>query len=99
MISGKEKGVQRSTTATTGKSKRNESYNRKLKKDGKKSKKKVSFSKDVEEFPLDQFSHENLGPDNLVWGKRFTPEEDELIRKAVADYIEVSFVDAEDLNS
>lgn len=103
MTSGKEKGDERSTAATAnydGKSKldvntnigkvscSNESYNCELKKDAKKSKKKVSFSKEVEEFPLDQFNHEKLGPDNLVWGKRFTPEEDELIRKATMNYIE-----------
>ncbi|XP_020578414.1 uncharacterized protein LOC110023369 [Phalaenopsis equestris] len=65
-----------------------EPYHCEPKKDVKKGKKKVSFSENVEEFPPEQFHHENLGPDNLVWGKRFTPEEDELIRNATMKYIE-----------
>ncbi|XP_020702427.1 RNA polymerase I termination factor isoform X1 [Dendrobium catenatum] len=105
MTTRKEKGDQRSTSSTTKnfeKSKSdmntlntgkgcsiNESYNCELKKDTKIGKKEVSFSDKVE-FPLAQFINENLGPDNLVWGKRFTPEEDELIRNAVMDYIEAN---------
>ncbi|KAL0916692.1 hypothetical protein M5K25_014221 [Dendrobium thyrsiflorum] len=104
MTTRKEKGDQRSTASTTNnfeKSKSdmntlntgkgcstNESYNCELKKDTKIGEKKVSFSDKVEEFPAAQFINEKLGPDNFVWGKRFTPEEDELIRKATMDYIE-----------
>ncbi|KAH7575695.1 hypothetical protein JRO89_XS02G0196700 [Xanthoceras sorbifolium] len=41
--------------------------------------KKVSFSEDVEVFPP---------PDGLVRGKRFSPQEDEMVKKAVLSYIE-----------
>ncbi|KAK8955349.1 hypothetical protein KSP40_PGU011402 [Platanthera guangdongensis] len=62
---------------------------------------KVSFSTEVEEFPLTQSSHKDFSSvksahprkhtpeeEKLIWGKRYTPEEDELIRKAIMDYIE-----------
>lgn len=65
------------------------SYNSEFKKDTKKSKKKVSFSNEIEEFPLAQSSHKESNSDDLVWGK-FSPEEDELIKKAVMDCIEAN---------
>ncbi|KAL3653105.1 hypothetical protein CASFOL_002786 [Castilleja foliolosa] len=56
-----------------------------------KSKKKVRFSNENEFFPIlgnSKTKKVNDGEENLVRGKRFTPEEDEIIRDAVFDYIE-----------
>ncbi|KAL9259432.1 Cyclin-D-binding Myb-like transcription factor 1-like protein [Drosera capensis] len=47
--------------------------------------KKVKFSDQVEVFPLDA-SGDSAG-NGLVQGKRFSPEEDELIKESVFDYI------------
>ncbi|GAB2212965.1 hypothetical protein Drorol1_Dr00020972 [Drosera rotundifolia] len=47
--------------------------------------KKVKFSDQVEVFPLDA-SGDSVG-NGLVQGKRFSPEEDELIKESVFDYI------------
>lgn len=45
--------------------------------------KKVSFSGDVEVFPAEQTTE----GDGLVRGKRFTPEEDAIVKEAVLNYI------------
>ncbi|XP_047307431.1 RNA polymerase I termination factor-like [Impatiens glandulifera] len=54
----------------------------------KKRSKKVTFSSEVEVFPLD---NDGLPKENhekkLIQGKRFTPEEDEKIKEAVNNYI------------
>ncbi|KAL3653103.1 hypothetical protein CASFOL_002784 [Castilleja foliolosa] len=55
-----------------------------------KSKKKVRFSNEDEFFPIPGNSNTkkvNDGEESLVRGKRFTPEEDEIIRDAVSHYI------------
>ncbi|KAK4427129.1 hypothetical protein Salat_1481800 [Sesamum alatum] len=55
-----------------------------------KSNKKVRFSGQVEVFPLPGDSDTNRGDDdeeNLVRGKRFTREEDEIVKEAVFKYI------------
>lgn len=91
------------TFHTRKRSRRNESKNREFMKDTKDGRRKVSFSNEVEEFPLAQSSHKASSLDKstqsiqhtseeekLIWGKRYTPEEDELIRKAVMDYIEAN---------
>ncbi|KAK6126395.1 hypothetical protein DH2020_039845 [Rehmannia glutinosa] len=55
-----------------------------------KSNKKVRFSGQDEVFPLPGDSNtwkENEEEDNLVRGKRFTREEDEIVKKAVCNYI------------
>lgn len=51
--------------------------------------KKVSFSGHVEVFPTSdtQPEKETTKGDGLIRGKRFTPEEDEIIKQAVLDYI------------
>ncbi|KAK8935644.1 hypothetical protein KSP39_PZI013753 [Platanthera zijinensis] len=77
-------------TFNTRKRRSNESKNCEFMKDKKNSRRKVSFSNEVEEFPLAQSSHKEFSSEKLIWGKRYTPEEDELIRKAIMDYIEVS---------
>ncbi|XP_073122614.1 uncharacterized protein [Henckelia pumila] len=55
-----------------------------------KSNKKVSFSGQVEVFPLsdDSNTNEMYNEDNLVRGKRFTPEENEMVKAAVYRFIE-----------
>ncbi|KAL3653104.1 hypothetical protein CASFOL_002785 [Castilleja foliolosa] len=56
-----------------------------------KSNKKVRFSDENEFFPISGNSNTkkvNDGEENLVRGKRFTPEEDKIVRDAVFDYIE-----------
>ena len=54
------------------------------------SSKKVRFSEDVEIFPLvdDQNSGKTKEDDGLIRGKRFSKEEDEIVKKAVFEYIE-----------
>ncbi|XP_022147286.1 cyclin-D-binding Myb-like transcription factor 1 isoform X2 [Momordica charantia] len=54
------------------------------------SSKKVSFSDDVEIFPLvdGQSSEKTKQDDGLIRGKRFSKEEDEMVKKAVLEYIE-----------
>ncbi|GER27080.1 myb family transcription factor [Striga asiatica] len=54
------------------------------------SNKKVRFSNQVDVFPLPGNSNSEKGNvfgDELVRGKRFTPEEDEIVKAAVNDYI------------
>ncbi|PKA60327.1 hypothetical protein AXF42_Ash008386 [Apostasia shenzhenica] len=51
-------------------------------------KKRVRFSNEVEEFPPSPPNHEGSSSHNFVMGKRFTPEEDELIKTAVMSFIE-----------
>ncbi|KAL3634702.1 hypothetical protein CASFOL_021756 [Castilleja foliolosa] len=53
-----------------------------------KSNKKVRFSDQVEVFLIPGDSNTETGEENLVRGKRFTHEEDEIIKDAVFDYIE-----------
>ncbi|KAL3643996.1 hypothetical protein CASFOL_011928 [Castilleja foliolosa] len=56
-----------------------------------KSNKKVRFSGQDEVFPIPSNSNTekvNEGEENLVRGKRFTPEEDEIVKDAVFDYID-----------
>ncbi|KAL3640083.1 hypothetical protein CASFOL_015051 [Castilleja foliolosa] len=56
-----------------------------------KSNKKVSFSGQDEVFPIPSNSKTekvNAGEENLVRGKWFTPEEDEIVKDAVFDYID-----------
>ncbi|XP_073035041.1 uncharacterized protein [Primulina eburnea] len=55
-----------------------------------KSKKKVSFSGQVEVFPLsdDSNTKEIYDEENLLRGKRFTPEENEIVKAAVYRFIE-----------
>lgn len=55
-----------------------------------KSNKKVSFSGQVEVFPLsdDSNTKEIHDEENLVRGKRFTPEENEIVREAVYRFIQ-----------
>ncbi|TYK17559.1 RNA polymerase I termination factor [Cucumis melo var. makuwa] len=54
------------------------------------SSKKVRFSEDVEIFPLvdDRSSGKTKEDDGLIRGKRFSKEEDEIVKKAVFEYIE-----------
>ncbi|KZV45684.1 hypothetical protein F511_26710 [Dorcoceras hygrometricum] len=54
-----------------------------------KSRKKVSFSGHVEVFPLsdDSKTKEIYDEENLVQGKRFTPEENEIVKEAVYRFI------------
>ncbi|XP_038879193.1 cyclin-D-binding Myb-like transcription factor 1 isoform X2 [Benincasa hispida] len=54
------------------------------------SSKKVRFSEDVEIFPLvdAQSSGKTKQDDGLIRGKRFSKEEDEIVKKAVLKYIE-----------
>lgn len=58
------------------------------------SRKRVSFSGHVEVFPstVDEKSASKSSEEDLVRGKRFSEEEDEMIKKAVFDYIKVSFL-------
>ncbi|KAI3675390.1 hypothetical protein L1987_84980 [Smallanthus sonchifolius] len=51
--------------------------------------KKVSFSGHVEVFPTSdtQPDKQTTNGDGLVRGKRFTPEEDEIVKQAVLDYV------------
>ncbi|CAA0826662.1 myb family transcription factor [Striga hermonthica] len=51
------------------------------------SNKKVRFSNQVDVFPLPGNSRVNVDGGDLVRGKRFTPEEDEIVKAAVKDYI------------
>ncbi|CAK7350716.1 unnamed protein product [Dovyalis caffra] len=62
--------------------------------------KRVSFGEDVEVFPSsDEPSDEKaVGKDGLVRGKRFSPEEDEMVKEAVLNYINVHDLGAEGLN-
>ncbi|KAL9375514.1 hypothetical protein Peur_032393 [Populus x canadensis] len=62
--------------------------------------KRVSFCEDVEVFPSsDGPSDEKaVGEDGLVRGKRFSHEEDELVKEAVLNYIDVHGLGAEGLN-
>ncbi|RWW12259.1 hypothetical protein GW17_00024080 [Ensete ventricosum] len=59
----------------------------------KRNKKKVSFSSEVEVFPA---GNENMNNENterpLIQGKRFTLEEDEKIKEAIDEYIQVSLL-------
>ncbi|KAF8016491.1 hypothetical protein BT93_H1877 [Corymbia citriodora subsp. variegata] len=59
-------------------------------KEQKKKSKRVSFAENVEVFPpLDGLSEEDSGKDrNLVRGKKFSKEEDEIVKQAVHKYIE-----------
>nr|GEX55533.1 RNA polymerase I termination factor-like [Tanacetum cinerariifolium] len=61
----------------------------KAKAKGKGKSKKVSFSGHVEVFPSSDTGPENQTTkgDGLIRGKRFTPEEDEIIKDAVNNYI------------
>ncbi|KAL6005126.1 hypothetical protein ACLOJK_005687 [Asimina triloba] len=54
---------------------------------------KVRFSDEVEVFPLPNGGKDPSKADeeNLVQGKRFTPEEDQLVRDAVLNFIKVSY--------
>eukprot|EP00262_Sarcandra_glabra_P017701 TRINITY_DN6154_c0_g3_i1.p1 TRINITY_DN6154_c0_g3~~TRINITY_DN6154_c0_g3_i1.p1 ORF type:complete len:523 (+),score=173.85 TRINITY_DN6154_c0_g3_i1:206-1774(+) len=54
--------------------------------------KRVSFSGHVEVFPLtdDMNSEEENCQTNLVHGKRFSPQEDEMVKEAVSNYLLVS---------
>ncbi|KAI3524063.1 hypothetical protein L1887_02694 [Cichorium endivia] len=51
--------------------------------------KKVTFSGQVDVFPNSDTETKNPKPkkDNLLRGKRFTPEEDKIVKEAVLDYI------------
>ncbi|XP_071725890.1 uncharacterized protein [Rutidosis leptorrhynchoides] len=51
--------------------------------------KKVSFAGQVEVFPASESESEKqpTKQDDLVRGKRFTPEEDEIVKQAVLDYV------------
>ncbi|KAJ4706382.1 Myb family transcription factor family protein [Melia azedarach] len=62
--------------------------------------KKVSFSDKVQVFPSSDGSSNdrNAKDDGLVRGKRFSIEEDEMIRKAVINYIETHRLGEEGLN-
>jgi hypothetical protein len=62
--------------------------------------KRVSFCEDVEVFPSsDGPSDEKaVGEDGLVRGKRFSHEEDEMVKEAVLNYIDVHGLGAEGLN-
>ncbi|VFQ94015.1 unnamed protein product [Cuscuta campestris] len=57
----------------------------------KSSKKKVSFSSEVEVFPVSNASEsgEHRSEDGVVRGKRFSKDEDAKIKEAVYDYIEM----------
>ncbi|KAH7665240.1 SANT/Myb domain-containing protein [Dioscorea alata] len=60
-----------------------------LKTSASKQKKKVSFSGDVEVFPVKNATNcEEEDEENMIRGKRYTQEEDELLKKAVLDYVE-----------
>lgn len=66
-----------------------------------KSNKKVRFSGQVEVFPLPGDSNTEKGSDeeeNLVRGKRFTREEDEIVKEAVLKYIQERELGDEGLN-
>ncbi|KAJ0744822.1 putative transcription factor MYB-related family [Helianthus annuus] len=62
--------------------------------------KKVSFSSHVETFPASDTQNEKskTEEDNLVRGKRFTPEEDEIVKDAVLHYIKSHALGEEGLN-
>ncbi|KAM7514788.1 hypothetical protein LguiA_004371 [Lonicera macranthoides] len=64
--------------------------------------KKVSFSGNVEVFPasgeLSTRNKENSEDDELVRGKRFSAEEDEMIKEAVQNYIDTHNLGEEGLN-
>ncbi|KAM0937851.1 putative transcription factor MYB-HB-like family [Dioscorea sansibarensis] len=53
-----------------------------------KQKKKVSFSGDVEVFPVNNAMNCEEDEENMIRGQRYTREEDELLKKAVVDYVE-----------
>lgn len=59
--------------------------------------KKVKFSDEVEFFPASD-SPESSSKSGLVQGKRFSAEENELIKKAVSDYIEANLLGEEGLD-
>ncbi|KAJ0982003.1 hypothetical protein J5N97_010258 [Dioscorea zingiberensis] len=63
-----------------------------LKTSGSRKKKKVSFAGDIKVDPPGNKTRQRKckedEEENLVQGKRFTPEEDELVKKAVLGYIE-----------
>ncbi|KAD3066832.1 hypothetical protein R6Q59_018968 [Mikania micrantha] len=63
--------------------------NNKEKSKAKSKSKRVSFSGHVEFFPILETERDKLATkaDGLLRGKRFTPEEDEIIKQAVLDYI------------
>ncbi|KAL6579845.1 hypothetical protein OROMI_007869 [Orobanche minor] len=66
-----------------------------------KSSKKVRFSGQVEVFSIPGNSNkvkDNEEEDNMIRGKRFTPEEDEIVKKAVFDYIQRHDLGEEGLN-
>ncbi|XP_030545001.2 DNA-binding protein REB1 [Rhodamnia argentea] len=69
-------------------------------KDRKKKPKRVSFAENVEVFPpLDGPSEEDNSKDqNLVRGKKFSEEEDELVKQAVYKYIEAHDLGEDGLN-
>ncbi|KDP44003.1 hypothetical protein JCGZ_05470 [Jatropha curcas] len=61
--------------------------------------KRVSFSENVEVFPSsDGPSDEETQKDKLVQGKRFSPEEDEMVKVAVLNYIDSHGLGEEGLN-
>nr|GEV48406.1 RNA polymerase I termination factor [Tanacetum cinerariifolium] len=66
-----------------------ENNNGKAKAKGKGKSKKVSFAGHVEVFPSSDREPENQSTkgDGLIRGKRFTPEEDEIIKEAVLNYM------------
>ncbi|KAL6541968.1 hypothetical protein OROGR_011454 [Orobanche gracilis] len=52
--------------------------------------KKIRFSGQVEVFSIPSNSNKvkDNEEDNMIRGKRFTPEEDDIVKKAVFDYIQ-----------
>ncbi|KAI5677153.1 hypothetical protein M9H77_08103 [Catharanthus roseus] len=65
-----------------------------------KSPKKVRFSANVEVFPPSDVVGSGIGKtnDTLVLGKRFSKEEDEIVKQAVYNYIEANCLGDEGLN-
>ncbi|GAB2289815.1 hypothetical protein Dimus_024122 [Dionaea muscipula] len=59
--------------------------------------KRVKFSSHVEVFPSDSSEKVTNCDDGLIRGKRFSKEEDELVKKAVLDYIEMHCLGEEGL--
>ncbi|KAG6627392.1 RNA polymerase I termination factor-like [Carya illinoinensis] len=60
--------------------------------------KRVSFSDCVEVFTPSDGPIDSNQDDSLIRGKRFSPEEDEMVKKAVLNYIEVKGLGDEGLN-
>ncbi|KAG2307835.1 hypothetical protein Bca52824_027583 [Brassica carinata] len=63
-----------------------------------KSAKKVNFSDQVEVFPADSEESDEEEKVDLVRGKRFTKEEDELIKKSVLEYVDNHALGDEGIN-